>query len=175
MAKNNIREAYLHLQVALVTSLPSDDQMIVEHMRSAHSLLQAELSSEPEVNRMSEVTNLELWKQAIAQLEVAEESLDQAHSTMKDINCEGIVATTFGSPNVKMLVAGAESLITELKETECDECNHPVSKHGDRYGCTHERGDRDGVAQGPCSCDWGQRSSTLMKIVQQKEKRRKCF
>ena len=96
------------------------------------------------------VPNIELWKQAVAELEVAIDALDQAQSTMKDINCHGIQAKTFGSPNVKMLVAATASLLEELKTTDCDECNHPVAGHDSEDSCCQLQ---------YCDCDWGQRSA----------------
>ena len=39
----------------------------------------------------------------------------------------------------------------------CEECEHSLSLHFDRYGCEYERGDRQvqdvgAVAMGPCGC-----------------------
>jgi hypothetical protein len=39
----NILEAYTHLCVALKQVLPTDDEIIVEHIRRAHELLHDEL------------------------------------------------------------------------------------------------------------------------------------
>lgn len=40
---DRIEEAFGHLAGALMQSIPSDDQIIIGHMREAHDLLQAEL------------------------------------------------------------------------------------------------------------------------------------
>lgn len=40
---DRIEEAFAHLAGALTQSIPSDDQIIIGHMRDAHDLLRAEL------------------------------------------------------------------------------------------------------------------------------------
>jgi hypothetical protein len=56
------------------------------------------------------------------------------------------------------LITAAPELFTELGNIHCSDCDHPLRQHIDRYGCEHERGDREGnegeVAQamGPCGC-----------------------
>lgn len=40
---DRIEEAFAHLAGALMQAIPSDDQIIIGHMRDAHDLLQAEL------------------------------------------------------------------------------------------------------------------------------------
>jgi hypothetical protein len=42
-ASDRIREAYSHLGAALMQTAPSDDQIIMGHVRSAHELLEAEV------------------------------------------------------------------------------------------------------------------------------------
>jgi hypothetical protein len=147
------------------------------------------------------ITNLELWKQSIAQLEEAISAMDQAHATLRDIGLDdeigkgrigfnsrhlaakqlnaqqqltvGTVVRT--SPtcgvyakqlNAGQLVVAAMALLEAIKESDCPECDHLISRHEDEYGCDFERGDvempcRDGgtimAAAGPCTCDWGKR------------------
>lgn len=40
---DRIEEAFAHLAGALMQTIPSDDQIIIGHMRDAHDLLQVEL------------------------------------------------------------------------------------------------------------------------------------
>lgn len=48
--------------------------------------------------------------------------------------------------------------LTDLLLDElCDDCNHKIRQHADKYGCQHERGDRytagyAPIAIGPCGC-----------------------
>jgi ribosomal protein S27AE len=86
-------------------------------------------------------TRFELWKQAIEQLTRAAAELDQAHATLKDCGLDDIDAGGYRKPTIKNLVIDAEGLLQELRHAECDECNHRIAHHGDRYGCEYERGD----------------------------------
>jgi hypothetical protein len=47
---DRIEEAFGHLAGALMQAIPSDDQIIIGHMRDAHNLLQAELRDRRKVS-----------------------------------------------------------------------------------------------------------------------------
>lgn len=111
-------------------------------------------------------TKFEVWKQACLDLERAVAELDQIHASLKDCGLDDVDAGGYRKPTIKHLVSDAEGLLKNLREAKCDECWHPISLHGDRYGCELERGDvempcRDGgtilAAAGPCGCDWGKK------------------
>ena len=110
-------------------------------------------------------TRFELYRQAVAQLRKAVDALDQAHATLKDLKIDKAVeADTLHRFNARQLCRYMEGLLTDLNTLECEDCGHPLSKHGDKYGCEYDRGDiqmgcRDGgtvlAASGPCGCEWG--------------------
>lgn len=62
-------------------------------------------------------TRMELYKQAIEQLQRAVDELDQCHATLKDIG-EDV--------SVDLLDVGelVDRLLKELKTAECDECHN---------------------------------------------------
>jgi hypothetical protein len=85
---------------------------------------------------------MELYKQALGQLQRAVDELDQAHATLKDI---------------EELTDAGIALLEALKLEQCDECWHPISRHDDKCGCDVDRGDQLVgevlTAMGPCCCE----------------------
>lgn len=76
-------------------------------------------------------TKIELWQQAIEQLQTAVDQLDQAHATLKDIGLEGTVPERWQRMdggrlrlhvqhplNIEQLVNSAMGLLATLKEEE---------------------------------------------------------
>ncbi|HLG97111.1 MAG TPA: hypothetical protein VKX49_12430 [Bryobacteraceae bacterium] len=117
---------------------------------------------------MPKTTRYELWKQSIEQLQQAIDALDQAHATMKSIGLEDVDNGCGGAyrATIKSVCGNAESILEELRTADCDECQHAIQLHVEKYGCEYERGDvatpcRDGgtimAAAGPCGCDWWHR------------------
>lgn len=97
-----------------------------------------------------QLTRLELYTQAIEELEEAFAALDQAHDSMKAAGVDDVQSGVFQeSPTLKKILGQVTGLIQELKTAECDECGHALSKHADVSGCEHER-----VDEAPCGCDW---------------------
>ena len=73
----------------------------------------------------------ELWQQALGQLEVAVEQLDQAHATLKDCDLDGTVPEKWQRMdggrlrlnvqhplNIEQIVNSAMGLLAALKEAE---------------------------------------------------------
>jgi hypothetical protein len=110
-------------------------------------------------------TRFEIWKQAVLDLERAEAELDQVHASLKDIGLQNLGSDAGAwATTVPKLVAQATRLLIELRNADCPECDHLISRHGDKYGCEHERGDVSMstrgagtvlAAAGPCHCRWG--------------------
>ena len=86
-------------------------------------------------------TRLELWKEVVGQLNAVVAVLDQARATLKDLNM---------ADGMNDLIRDAEMIRRDVRDGDCDECGHLISKHEDKYGCQYERGDEGK----PCGCDW---------------------
>ena len=86
------------------------------------------------------LTPIEAYTEAVEQLLGAVDALDQAHSTMRDAGVDDVASRRSGGLSIRGLVLHAEGILTELQRAACDDCGHPLSKHGDP-GC--------------CACTWG--------------------
>lgn len=56
-------EVYGHLGAALAQSLPTDDEIIIEHLRQAHEILKECLHSEPELLEALKIAHAVLTNQ----------------------------------------------------------------------------------------------------------------
>ncbi len=78
-------------------------------------------------------TRYEIYAQALAQLAVAVEALDQAHASMRDAQVDDVATTngTWPGPmTVTKLRISATGLLNALHHAECEDCGLPYSLHG---------------------------------------------
>jgi len=76
---------------------------------------------------------LQLHAEALEQLRIAEEALDQAHSMLKDLNLENYIQSGPRMRSGQMTVADAHgvvaNLMADLASVECPECGQDMSKN----------------------------------------------
>lgn len=72
------------------------------------------------------------YREALEQLRIAADALDQAHSMLRDINMHHI-GTGSGPYRLSLGQIGARAfgLVTALENDECDECGRKVSENAD--------------------------------------------
>lgn len=75
----------------------------------------------------TKVSNLETYREALRQLSVAMDEVDQAHATLKDIDLAWI--RTRGGVGIGNVDGYLESIIKTLEQLECDECGRAINTH----------------------------------------------
>lgn len=70
---------------------------------------------------MAQETRIELYKEALQQLGVAIDQLDQAEATFKDLGLQGLTSSGFRRPNIHQLVTDAQGLLEKLQSANAEE------------------------------------------------------
>lgn len=76
--------------------------------------------------------DLELYREALQQLAVAMDQLDQADAILRDINLAWIASDGRGSQyglSVSKLHSRLESIVANLEQLDCDECGRAIRNH----------------------------------------------
>jgi hypothetical protein len=77
--------------------------------------------------------DLEIYRDAIQQLEDAVAQIDQAHAALKDISLEWWTAPGrrrySDHISITALYDEANSFLQGLRKAECDDCGNPISDH----------------------------------------------
>lgn len=92
-------------------------------------------------------TRIEIYQQAVLDLERAVSELDQVHASLKDIGFDQITISSVGRlltdpRTILNLVDYAEAMLKELRIAACPDCEHLIDGHEKEGGC-------------PCGCRWG--------------------
>lgn len=73
---------------------------------------------------------LEVYANALVQVENAIYELDQAHALLKDIGCHQYGPTHWrGTRSIEQVLSDAESVLQSLRDLHCDSCGRAVSAH----------------------------------------------
>lgn len=78
------------------------------------------------------LTQVEIYMEALRQLEVAVDELDQAHSTLRQVDMERYSASRVrnrGRLTIKEIYEHAESLLKDLNAADCEECGALIVMH----------------------------------------------
>lgn len=78
------------------------------------------------------MTQIETFREAVRQLTVAVEEIDQAHATLRDVGLHNYAASKVRNQrrlNLEELYDHAESLLRDLEGSECDACGLLIGQH----------------------------------------------
>jgi hypothetical protein len=104
-----------------------------------------------------------IYQQALDQVRIAAEALDQAHSMLKDVKLDKHVDSGPGSLrlSIQHLSRYTSGLLEDMQITDCPDCEHPILlRHTGEEGCDSET--MDGI----CLCRWGSLEVGLPQIVE---------
>jgi hypothetical protein len=74
--------------------------------------------------------DVELYREALQQLAVAMDQVDQAHATLKDLNLSWIRSGRAPySVDIANIYDHLESIAGSLEKMDCDECGRAISGH----------------------------------------------
>jgi hypothetical protein len=79
---------------------------------------------------MKLISAITTYREAVEQLQIATDAIDQAHSMLKDLKLDNCIQTGYGSRRtIRAVSFDVESLLEDLKRLACDDCGQPLAEN----------------------------------------------